>query len=58
MLSREPPAFRPGPPLSIATRLAGRGAVSSLKELLLAMPPGGEDADFERSSDPGRDAEL
>jgi len=30
----------------------------SLKELLLAMPAVGEDADFERSSDPGRDVEL
>ncbi|MCB1034591.1 MAG: DNA-binding protein [Acidobacteria bacterium] len=30
----------------------------SLKELLLAMPPVGEDADFERSQDLGRDIEL
>jgi antitoxin FitA len=30
----------------------------SLKELLLAMPEAGEDADFERSPDPGRDVEL
>jgi plasmid stability protein len=30
----------------------------SLKELLLAMPPGLEDADLERSTDPGRDVEL
>ncbi len=30
----------------------------SLKELLLAMPETGEDADFERSSDRGRDVEL
>jgi antitoxin FitA len=30
----------------------------SLKELLLAMPPVGEDSDFERSPDPGRDVEL
>ena len=30
----------------------------SLKELLLAIPPGGEDADFERSPDRGRNVEL
>jgi plasmid stability protein len=30
----------------------------SLKDLLLEMPPGGEDADFERSPDRGRDVEL
>ncbi|HWM92258.1 MAG TPA: DNA-binding protein [Thermoanaerobaculia bacterium] len=30
----------------------------SLKELLLAIPAGGEDADFERSPDLGRDVEL
>jgi antitoxin FitA len=30
----------------------------SLKELLLAMPKAGEDADFERSPDRDRDAEL
>jgi antitoxin FitA len=30
----------------------------SLKDLLLAMPMGGEDADFERSADHGRDVEL
>jgi hypothetical protein len=29
-----------------------------LKELLLAMPPVGEDADFERNPDRGRDVEL
>jgi hypothetical protein len=29
-----------------------------LKDLLLAIPPAGEDADFERSSDLGRDVEL
>jgi antitoxin FitA len=29
-----------------------------LKELLLAMPPAGEDADFERNQDRGRDVEL
>lgn len=29
-----------------------------LKELLLAMPQGGEDADFDRSPDRGRDVEL
>jgi plasmid stability protein len=30
----------------------------SLKELLLAMPAVGDDADFERSQDRGRDLEL
>jgi hypothetical protein len=30
----------------------------SLKELLLAMPEAGEDADFERRPDHGRDVEL
>jgi len=30
----------------------------SLKELLLAIPPVGEDSDFERSEDHGRDVEL
>jgi plasmid stability protein len=30
----------------------------SLKEHLLAMPPGGEDADFERDPDLGRDVDL
>lgn len=30
----------------------------SLKELLLAMPEGGEDADFARSPDRGREVEL
>ena len=30
----------------------------SLKELLLAIPEAGNDADFERSSDLGRDVEL
>ncbi|HEX5718486.1 MAG TPA: DNA-binding protein [Thermoanaerobaculia bacterium] len=30
----------------------------SLKELLLAIPAGGEDADFERNPDLGRDVEL
>lgn len=30
----------------------------SLKELLLAMPPVGEDTDFERTPDRGRDVEL
>ncbi len=30
----------------------------SLKELLLAIPEVGEDADFERSPDRGRDVEL
>ncbi|RPH56153.1 DNA-binding protein [bacterium] len=30
----------------------------SLKELLLAMPAAGEDADFERIPDYGRDVEL
>lgn len=29
-----------------------------LKELLLAIPPIGEDADFERNPDRGRDVEL
>ena len=30
----------------------------SLKDLLLAMPMAGEDADFERIADHGRDVEL
>jgi plasmid stability protein len=30
----------------------------SLKELLFAMPPAGEDADFERNPDQGRDVDL
>lgn len=30
----------------------------TLKDLLLAMPAAGEDADFERSLDHGRDVEL
>jgi plasmid stability protein len=30
----------------------------SLKELLLSMPSAGEDADFERSPDRGREVEL
>ena len=30
----------------------------SLKELLLAIPEAGEDADFERAPDLGRDVEL
>lgn len=30
----------------------------SLKEHLLAMPPVGEDTDFERISDPGRSVDL
>lgn len=30
----------------------------SLKEILLAMPAGGEDADFERRLDHGRDVSL
>ena len=30
----------------------------SLKELLLAIPPAGEDEDFERIQDYGRDVEL
>lgn len=30
----------------------------SIKEHLLAIPPGGQDADFERSPDHGRDVEL
>lgn len=33
-------------------------ARKSLKDLLLAIPAGGEDADFERSPDRGRDVEL
>jgi plasmid stability protein len=37
--------------------LPGKGQ-RSLKERLLSMPPVGEDADFERSSDQGRDVEL
>ena len=28
---------------------------TSIKDFLIAMPPGGEDSDFERSADPGRD---
>ena len=31
---------------------------SSLKELLATMPPAGEDADFERVADHGRDIQL
>lgn len=31
---------------------------TSLKELLLAIPAAGEDADFERNPDLGRDVEL
>jgi len=34
------------------------GPRTSLKELLAAMPPAGEDADFERVPDHGRDVEL
>lgn len=34
------------------------GKKKSLKELLLEMPPVGEDADFERNPDRGRDVEL
>lgn len=34
------------------------GPRSSLKELLAAMPPAGEDADFERAPDRGRAVEL
>jgi plasmid stability protein len=30
----------------------------TIKDLLLAMPPGGEDSDFERIRDRGRDVEL
>ena len=37
--------------------LPGKGQ-RSLKELLLSMPRVGEDADFERNSDQGRDVEL
>lgn len=33
-------------------------ARKSLKDLLLAIPAAGEDADFERSPDRGRDVEL
>ena len=33
-------------------------AKRSFKELLLAMPAAGEDAEFERSPDRGRDVEL
>ena len=33
-------------------------ARKSLKDLLLSMPAEGEDADFERISDVGRDVEL
>lgn len=33
-------------------------AKRTLKDLLLAMPDGGEDADFDRSTDRGRDVEL
>lgn len=38
--------------------LLPRKEKKSLKELLLAIPPAGEDADFERSLDLGRDVEL
>ena len=38
--------------------LLPRKSKRSLKELLLAMPAAGEDADFERSPDLGRDVEL
>ncbi len=31
---------------------------ATLKALLLAMPPGGEDADFERRPDQGREVEM
>lgn len=34
------------------------GKKKSLKELLLEMPPVGEDSDFERNPDRGRDVEL
>jgi plasmid stability protein len=34
------------------------GPQTSFKELLAAMPPVGEDADFERVQDRGRDVEL
>ena len=40
-------------------RLALRpGPRTSLKKLLAAMPAAGEDADFERARDHGRDVEL
>jgi antitoxin FitA len=39
------------------TLLPAKGK-KSLKELLLAMPPVGEDADFERLTDRGRDVDL
>lgn len=38
--------------------LLSRKAKRSLKELLLSMPEAGEDADFERSPDLGRDVDL
>jgi antitoxin FitA len=38
--------------------LLEREPVETLKELLLAMPPVGEDADFERLQDKGREAEI
>jgi plasmid stability protein len=37
--------------------LPGKGK-PTLKEFLLAIPPVGEDSDFECNPDPGRDAEL
>jgi antitoxin FitA len=38
--------------------LRSRGSAKSLKELLLEMPAGGEDWDFERPMDHGRPVEL
>lgn len=38
--------------------LRAQGPSKSLKELLLEMPSGGEDRDFERPEDRGRPVEL
>ncbi len=38
--------------------LGPKGPGQSLKEMLLTMPGGGEDADFERPEDRGRPVEL
>ena len=38
--------------------LGQEGPVQSFKEMLLAMPDAGEDRDFERPDDRGRDVEL
>jgi plasmid stability protein len=38
--------------------LPAKGRTRPLKDLLLAIPPVGEDSDFERLPDTGRDVEL